>query len=175
MNLPASRSQISIKSTAPSNPFASSTTSTPPPTDDTAEADDFGAAWGDDDWNDDAGDPFSSPASTTTKPTAATTFDDKGEPDFAGWLSAQAQAKQKGKTPLPKGLTKATVIAAASSSARPGLGAKANSTGHPAPMRKVVAASARSKAAPVLVARKVEVEPRKKVEEEDEGWGDAWE
>ncbi|KAI4145383.1 MAG: hypothetical protein LQ340_006307, partial [Diploschistes diacapsis] len=43
--------------------------------------------------------------STFTKPAASPTpFDDGGEPDFAGWLSAQRVAKTK--PPLPKGLNK---------------------------------------------------------------------
>ncbi|KAL8711300.1 MAG: hypothetical protein Q9220_004197 [cf. Caloplaca sp. 1 TL-2023] len=37
----------------------------------------------------------------------AAAFDDGGEPDFEGWLKAQAQAKTK--VPLPKGLSKPTV------------------------------------------------------------------
>ncbi|MCJ1283903.1 hypothetical protein MMC26_003234 [Xylographa opegraphella] len=39
------------------------------------------------------------PAITTPRP-----FDDGGEPDFAGWLSSQVQAKAK--APLPKGLSR---------------------------------------------------------------------
>lgn len=38
----------------------------------------------------------------------AVAFDDGGEPDFAGWLAAQSQAKTKAKNPLPRGLSKPT-------------------------------------------------------------------
>ena len=49
-------------------------------------------------------------APSTTKQTLGTgstvAFDDGGEPDFAGWLAAQSQAKSKTKDPLPRGLSK---------------------------------------------------------------------
>ena len=102
-------------------------------------------------------DPFSAPTSQTTAATVE--FDDKGEPDFSGWLNAQSQAKQKAKNPLPKGLAK-------TSAARPNLGAKSNSTGNAATSKKAV------------VAPRVKPTPVKKVEEskeeDEDAWGEAW-
>ena len=90
----------------------------------------------------------------------AATFDDKGEPDFAGWLEAQAQAKKKiVAKPLPKGL-------AATKSARPKLGEKSSSTGNPS-----TSVAGKKTVVPVKKATP-KVEQRG---EEDEGWGDAWE
>jgi SCY1-like protein 1 len=97
-------------------------------------------------------DPWGAPNVT---PSPAKNFDDKGEPDFAGWLAAQNQAKGSGTKMLPKGLgksstaTKKTVVA--------------KTAGAPNVKR-------------VIVAEKKEVkksEPQKN-EDEDEGWGDAW-
>ena len=67
---------------------------------------DIDAAWGNDDDDDD---PFIEAPSQPNVSTLNTTieFDDGGEPDFEGWLNAQAQAKSKTKKPLPKGLSKA--------------------------------------------------------------------
>jgi SCY1-like protein 1 len=72
-------------------------------------------------WNDDAmnawgtmdgeGDSFFDAPSTkkrTPGTGSAVAFDDGGEPDFAGWLAAQSQAKTKTKNPLSKGLSKPT-------------------------------------------------------------------
>ena len=73
------------------------------------------------DWNEDPmdawgtidgeGDSFFD-APSTKKQTPGTgpavAFDDGGEPDFAGWLAAQSQAKTKTKSSLPKGLIKPT-------------------------------------------------------------------
>ncbi|KAL4999589.1 armadillo-type protein [Aspergillus recurvatus] len=120
-------------------------------------ADDVYDAWGamddvdEDGWGNDE-DPFNAPSTTipaTSKPKANTApYDDGGEPDFAGWLAAQSKAKK----PLPKGLgnsktTSITRTASPSSTAKPA--AKA--------------------AAP---AKKIDTKP--KDEDEDDGWGDAW-
>ncbi|KAH0563066.1 hypothetical protein GP486_002372, partial [Trichoglossum hirsutum] len=73
----------------------------------TVDNDDF-AAWGnmeEENFSDAPADtqPASSQNTTHTSSVKAG-FDDGGEPDFAGWLSAQAQAKSK--TQLPKGLAR---------------------------------------------------------------------
>lgn len=118
------------------------------------EEDDVFDAWGamDDDEKDD--DPFtaavaspdpSSPDPNAIKP-SATPFDD-AEPDFAGWLAAKNQAKAK--KPLPKGLSKA-----ASSTTVP-LRAAAKPRTAPAPSKKI--------------------DTKPKDEDEEDGWGDAWE
>ncbi len=120
-------------------------------------ADDVYDAWGamDDDedgWGNDE-DPFNapstiSPTSATSKPKASPVpYDDGGEPDFAGWLAAQSKAKK----PLPKGLSSSRTTPT-SRTASPGLTAKP----------KVAAAP----------AKKIDTKP--KDEEEDDGWGDAW-
>ncbi|KHN96916.1 protein kinase-like protein [Metarhizium album ARSEF 1941] len=74
------------------------------------------AFWPDDGF-DDAGDGWGEmgdddeviPSSTTRKaPEKAVPFDEGEEPDFAGWLAAQAQKKPGSSKPLPKGLSKST-------------------------------------------------------------------
>ncbi|TKA65589.1 hypothetical protein B0A49_04870, partial [Cryomyces minteri] len=80
------------------------------------EDEDFDASWGDnpdseDAWDDPSENPFSRSQpkpkpSTNTASKAPSNLTDTGEPDFAGWLNAQAAAKSKAKTSLPKGLTK---------------------------------------------------------------------
>ncbi|KAF2142395.1 uncharacterized protein K452DRAFT_286817 [Aplosporella prunicola CBS 121167] len=153
------------------NPFAA----------EAAEAEDFDAAWGDEDagddaaaaWGDDddsaaawgADDPFA-PAKPKAKPAPAA-FDDGGEPDFAGWLNAQAAAKTQSKKPLPKGLGK--------TAARPGVGARAGSAPTPsAAAKKVVPVREKRESG---IKKKEVVAAKKEPEEEemDEGWGDAWE
>ena len=101
-------------------------------------------------------DPWGTPA--VSKPASTTSYDDKGEPDFAGWLAAQSNAKKPTKNALPKGLVKSTAPAA--KAARPAVGSRSSTTG---------------------TTRKVIVQPKKEVkkeepkaEEEEEGWGDAW-
>ncbi|ORY10849.1 armadillo-type protein [Clohesyomyces aquaticus] len=104
-------------------------------------------------------DPWASPA-----PTSTTSFEDKGEPDFAGWLAAQS--KQKAKNPLPKGLAKSSATKpAAAKMSRPTVGARANTEWPRAkPEKKTVVA-------PKKEVKKVET---KAAEDEEEGWGDAW-
>jgi SCY1-like protein 1 len=152
------------KSTKP-NPFTAS--SAPLSTSETSEDQDTGwdegfNAWGDPDDGD--ADPFApKPMENAISLASTTSFDDKGEPDFSGWLSAQAQAKQASKKALPKGLSKSGKSTLAS---RPAMG-KAASTGSTA-TKKPMGVSA---IAPKPVLKKRE-EP--KTEEEREDWGDAW-
>lgn len=147
---------------------------------DPAEEEDFGDAWGDmGDMDDNGNDndnngaaaffeesPSSSmtaaaKSTTTTKATtAAALFDDDGaEPDFAGWLAAQAQAKKKtsgggaGGKALPKGLAKSNGKAA-------GAGAGAKKTATAAAAKKPV------------VAKKIDMKPKETGD--DDGWGDGW-
>lgn len=121
-------------------------------------ADDVYDAWGamdeddEDGWGNDQ-DPFNapstiSPTSATSKPKASPVpYDDGGEPDFAGWLAAQSKAKK----PLPKGLSSSRTTPT-SRTTSPSLTAKP----------KVAAAP----------AKKIDTKPKN--EEEDDGWGDAW-
>ncbi|KAG8528037.1 uncharacterized protein KY384_006953 [Bacidia gigantensis] len=91
-------------------------------------------------------------------------FDDGCEPDFEGWLNAQAQAKLKPKGPLPKGMSKPlpanlarpTVIKSTTTgSIGSGVGTKKLST---TTLRKPVSTKE-------VVAKPAEV---------DDDWGDAW-
>ncbi|PWY83254.1 kinase family protein [Aspergillus sclerotioniger CBS 115572] len=121
------------------------------------DAEDVYDAWGamDDDEEDNQHkeeDPFSAAVTAspnisapTPKP-APVPYDDGGEPDFAGWLAAQSKTKK----PLPKGLNKSSPTSVPRTSSR-------NSTVKP---KTVVA--------PV---KKIDTKPK---EEEEDGWGDAW-
>ncbi|KAK5663068.1 hypothetical protein OQA88_6484 [Cercophora sp. LCS_1] len=138
--------------------------------------DDDADAWGD--MNEGAGDndffgeSEISPSSSTTLPkqgasaTAASSrtvsgggtasakpFDDGSEPDFAGWLAAQAQKKSTigGAKPLPKGLAKPATS-----------GAPKTSTA----ARKVLPVS-KAKA-----PTKIDTKPKETGD--DDGWGDGW-
>ena len=127
-----------------------------------AETKDFGeTGWGDMEDQDDAaaawGEPIadawrSSTASHASKPSTASsaTYDDGGEPDFEGWLNAQAAAKQQSKKPLPKGLAPKKVVLATKAPTAPAK--KAPPTSKPA----VSQAAASTK------------------EDDEDGWGDAW-
>ncbi|KAK3377895.1 armadillo-type protein [Podospora didyma] len=133
--------------------------------------DDDGDAWGD--MDDGTGDDFfdavdestaspqpTSMSSSTTLPAKKTSssatasavpFDDGSEPDFAGWLAAQAQKKSGGLAGkgLPKGLAKPAA----------------------APAKKP-ASSTVSKLKPLPAKKKIDLKP--KLAEDDEGWGDGW-
>jgi len=93
--------------------------------------------------------------STATSNKPVVNYDDGGEPDFEGWLNAQAAAKSKGKGALPKGLVKKTPVVTAS---RPSASTRVSS-----------AAVGTSKA---VAAKKTSVKKEEEPEEED--WGDAW-
>lgn len=136
-----------------------------------AETGDFGDGWGDMDLQDNpTGDAWGQPIPDEPQPSASTAhaskpsvsssvaYDDGGEPDFEGWLNAQAAAKQQSKRPLPKGLAPKKTIPTTTSTAA---GAK------PAMARKTTPAVVASK--PVVNKPVVA-----KQEEEDEDWGDAW-
>jgi SCY1-like protein 1 len=144
----------SLKSTKP-NPFAES--SVPSEPDEPDEG--FGDAWddGENPWGGEEEDPFSPKTARTS--TSDATFDDKGEPDFAGWLNAQSQAKTALKKPLPKGLAKT----ATSNLASRALLGKAKSTD-----------GATAKKAVLLKKPVVEKKEKPKPAEEEEGWGDEW-
>lgn len=142
------------------------------------DIDDFNDGWGDNNDADDAvdaeddggwgaeeADAWSTPLqakpastarqATSSRPSTAT-YDDGGEPDFEGWLNAQAAAKKgqsaAGTKALPKGLVKKTVL--------PTVVARTASA--PVVPKRTVPAVVVNK--PVVV---------KKAEEEDDGW-DAW-
>lgn len=96
---------------------------------------------------------------------AANPFEDDGEPDFAGWLAAQAGKKTGGK-PLPKGLAKP-----ASANGRPAALRSVSTGGVSGAGAKKAAATAVVKPKPV-VAKKIDTAP--KDAGEDDGWGNGW-
>ncbi|PMD43945.1 ARM repeat-containing protein [Hyaloscypha variabilis F] len=125
----------------------------------------------DDAWGNMEEDPFFEAATDASKAKdigTANPFEDDGEPDFAGWLAAQAGKKAGGK-PLPKGLAKP----ANGSTARPAA-ARAASTGG------VAGLGAGAKKAATTTALKPKPAPAKKIDTapketgEDDGWGDGW-
>jgi len=129
----------------------------------TPEEEDFGAGRGEIDEQEDAADAWGEPTSTSS-PTASShvpmptsssaMYDDGGEPDFEGWLNAQAAAKQQSKRPLPKGLAPKKPT---TSTARPPA----------APVRKAPTAAAH-------VPKKEAKQTAPAVEDDDDNWGDAW-
>lgn len=113
---------------------------------------DDGDAWGDD-TADTTPASFTAAASKPVKKDVSSPapFDDGSEPDFAGWLAAQAN-KKTGAKPLPKGL------------------AKANSTG--TVPKKVGGSSVSNNKPKPVVAKKLDMKPKET--EDDDGWGDGW-
>ncbi|KAH8821161.1 kinase family protein-like protein [Xylogone sp. PMI_703] len=137
--------------------------------DSNADADDF-EAWGDMEENDlDATDENLS--KTTLKPSGtANPFDDGGEPDFAGWLTAQAQKKPGAGKALPKGLSRPSSSSTTAGS-RPSTATKATSSGSTTTAKKSPAPLSKTqlKAVP---AKKIDTAP--KATEDDDGWGEGW-
>lgn len=139
--------------------------------------DDLADAWGDmddiqDEDEENGADNAASNTTTTTTTTAATAtaakkepkpkpaapapFGDGSEPDFAGWLAAQAQKKSAAKGPLPKGLAKTGSTA--------GAGAKKTATAS-------AAAGGRSKVGAAAPAPAKKLDMRPKGTDDDDGWG----
>ncbi len=130
---------------------------------DAGDAADGFEAWGDMDDDDHAFvDATEKPAAAKpiSKPVSAKPFEDE-EPDFAGWLAAQAGKKAGGK-PLPKGLAKPIVR-----SGRPAAVQRTSTTGSTG-TRKV---SSTATAKPAVV-NKIDTAPKEAVD--DDGWGDGW-
>lgn len=104
-------------------------------------------------------DPWGTPSIAPTSKTSSA-FDDKGEPDFAGWLAAQNNSKKPAAAKaLPKGLAKGSAAVAK----RPIIGGRSSTTG--SATRKVVAPTKKEEP---------KKEETKSKEDEEEGWGDAW-
>ena len=101
------------------------------------------------------------PSAPAISRASTTTFDDQGEPDFAGWLNAQAQSKNKIKGQLPKGLAK-TKGNSTTTTARPGAGSLAAKV----PQSRSVSAS--------KVITQSKPTPVEKKEDDDDDWGEAW-
>lgn len=121
----------------------------PNPLEDDQEID---GAWGemaDDDF-------FDASSESKSIPAPAISFDDGGEPDFEGWLKAQAQAKSK--ISLPKGLAKPAAIARTTTTGSVGSGVGP---------KKLASAIAKPK---VPLAKTISTKPK----ETEDDWGDAW-
>lgn len=139
----------------------------------TPDQDDVMDAWGTMDDDDDNF--FDAPAAkpndkNTTTSTAS--FDDGGEPDFAGWLAAQN--KPKASKPLPKGLSKASNTNGNSSLGVRPAAVRSVSTGNaPVAAKKVVPVVVRKPAITTQpTAKKVDLKP-KEAEANEDDWG-AW-
>ena len=108
--------------------------------------DDGGDSWGN---MAEEGDFFEAPAEPSAEKAPDVrrnpSYADDGEPDFAGWLAAQAQKKSGPGKALPRGLSKA-----------------------PAAKKAV------SKPAKPVVAKKIDMKPKETDDDEAEGWGDGW-
>lgn len=132
--------------------------STPAP-----EDEDFGDGWGDleDDPADAWADAETRQTSTDTSRPNTAAFDDQGEPDFEGWLSAQAQAKSNPSRPLPKGLTKKAAPV------RPAVPARSS-----APQITAATKPAQKPTAAQAAASKPATKPAAR--DDDEDWGAAW-
>lgn len=131
------------------------------------EAEDFDGDWGgfgDDTTSkkqEEEEDPWGTP-NISTATTPAANYDDKGEPDFAGWLAAQSQTKKPGAKPLPKGLAKSSTAPKPTTATKKPVVAR--TAGAPN-VKKVVVAQPK---------KEVKKPEPKANEDEEEGWGDAW-
>ncbi|KAI9814953.1 MAG: hypothetical protein M1832_005592 [Thelocarpon impressellum] len=105
---------------------------------------------------------FDAPSTATPPAPASVAYDDGGEPDFAGWLTAQqSQAKAKAKKPLPKGLVK---------KAEPANGRPSTAAGEAG---SESAGSGAKKAVGASKPKALDTTPKDDGVEED-GWGDGW-
>ncbi|KAK3493823.1 armadillo-type protein [Neurospora crassa] len=172
-----------LKSPSPSTTTTQSTGDSffadPEPQEDDADAwgdmgdmdDDATAGAGDDNWG--ASSEHSQPASSSAKRSVSSSskqpfggggvVDDDGEPDFAGWLAAQAEKKKNplgaaaAPKTLPKGLAK-------TGSAKGGL-TSTTAVKKTLPISKKPAATA--------TVKKIDTKPKVDVDGDD-GWGDGW-
>jgi SCY1-like protein 1 len=130
------------------------------------EDEDFGNGWGDmdddpaDSWADDLQKSSQAPSHSTKTSTSTVPFDDGGEPDFEGWLNAQAAAKSQSKKPLPKGLAKKSTPATTA----------APKSAPPARTSNVVKPASTS----AMMSKSKVTENKAAAEEDDDDWGDAW-
>lgn len=101
----------------------------------------------------------------TSVPPPLISFDDGGEPDFEGWLNAQAKAKSK--APLPKGLAKAAVTANGRASVTRTV--TTGGVGSGAGVKKVASTAVKPN-----VMKPAVIDTKPKDEAGDDDWGDAW-
>ena len=109
---------------------------------------------------------FDAPAEAKPNSAPPISFDDGGEPDFEGWLKAQAQAKPKAL--LPKGLTKPSANVSNVSNGRQAV-TRTTTTGSVGAGvgAKKLSTVAKPKS---VTARTISTKPK----EADDDWGDAW-
>ncbi|KAG6004130.1 hypothetical protein E4U21_001401 [Claviceps maximensis] len=113
--------------------------------------DDIDDAWGEMNEDDEVIQPAASQNTIKASAKAVPFADDGGEPDFAGWLEAQAQKKKPGSLKaLPKGLSKTTTTKKPMTSTKP---------------------AAKTSAKPAL-AKKLDLKPKEA--DDDDAWGDGW-
>ena len=110
---------------------------------------------------------FDAPAEAKPNPVPQFSFDDGGEPDFEGWLKAQAQAKSK--APQPKGLAKPFANASSVSNSRQAVTrtTATGSVGAGVGAKKLASTIAKPKSA---TTKAISTKPK----EVDDDWGDAW-
>lgn len=157
----------------------------PTPASSAADEADFDA-WGEmhDPWNDattqedtffdavNSSHPALQPAKAAAAATATTgnntsSFDDRGEPDFAGWLAAQSQSKVKTKG-LPRGLVKTPLEQEAAKKSGLGIRSQSAVAGGGLGLKKDLAGKGLTKTAAPVPA------PAKEKSWEEDGWGDGW-
>ncbi|PGH02215.1 SCY1 protein kinase [Blastomyces parvus] len=169
---PSAQVTKSREALRPGAPHISRTTSEPPPEDSKLEPEheeeDAFDAWGamDDEVDEDDGsdaffDAKRSPSPSRPTTSTHTTFDDGGEPDFAGWLAAQSKAKSK--KPLPKGLSKSTNTKIA--------GATRLTSTSKAAVTSSKSSSVKGRT-PSQPTKTIDTKPKEVAGEDD--WGDAW-
>ena len=110
---------------------------------------------------------FDAPAEAQPSPAPSISFDDGGEPDFEGWLKAQAQAKSK--APLPKGLAKVSANVSNISNGRQAVTrtTTTGSVGAGVGAKRLASSVAKPKPA---TSKAITTKPK----EADDDWGDAW-
>lgn len=122
----------------------------------------------DDAWGEMADDSFvDAPMEVNPSPEPPISFDDGGEPDFEGWLKAQAQAKPK--APLPKGLAKPSANVSNVSNGRKAVTRTitTGSVGAGVGAKKLASTVAKPKSA---TTKAISTKPK----ELDDDWGNAW-
>ena len=110
--------------------------------------------------------PEEKPADSTASFVA---YDDSGEPDFAGWLAAQAQSKAKNQ--LPKGLTKKSETSSNNLDAA----SKATAAGSmKLPLKQDLTSQPTDNDPKVISMKTVDTKPKGDNWGEDDGWGASW-
>ena len=129
--------------------------------------DDAGEAWGELDEDNFFDAPLDA-AKPKSEPTSAVSYDDGGEPDFEGWLNAQAAAKKKPKSSLmSKNASKITSAASQNGRQSVTRTTTTGSVGAGSSTKKLASAAPKPKTVP---AKEISTKPK----EDEDDWGDAW-